>query len=423
LWHGAPSTQLGANDWIINPELLMKYISRYRATFCWLPNFSFSYLSRRREQIQNVYSLESVRAWINCSEPVRFQSITEFANALADWGVRRETLQASYAMAETVFAVTQSRLGRELATIPRNRVSRGGPSYSDLAFDLIDDVFVSSGAPLANTHLRVIATDGSDCPEASAGEILVCTPSLFSGYWGSGGFRTHSLRNGWHATGDYGFLANGELFVIGRIKDIVIVGGNNILPEDVEAVVNTIPGLYPGRVVAFGVEDNDYGTQSLAVVAEVKGDFQKEAAQELEAVIRKLVLSTIGTAPRYVSVLPQRWIVKSTAGKISRRETREKFVREKLALAGREVIALLPDSVTIRNAAREAASEITSRPIQDRQRLVSSGLIDSLSLLKLISLLEKKLHVSIPPETLQPEDFDDLDLIVETVEKVAKSVA
>jgi acyl carrier protein len=83
---------------------------------------------------------------------------------------------------------------------------------------------------------------------------------------------------------------------------------------------------------------------------------------------------------------------------------------------------MLPDSATIRIAAREAALELTRRPIKEGQRLVSSGLIDSLSVLKLISLLEKKLHVTIPPETLQPEDFDDLDLIVETVERVARPV-
>lgn len=82
---------------------------------------------------------------------------------------------------------------------------------------------------------------------------------------------------------------------------------------------------------------------------------------------------------------------------------------------------MLPDATTIRNAAREAASQIAGRPIKDGQRLVTSGLIDSLSVLRLISLLEKKLRVSIPPETLQPEDFDDLDVIVETIERVAKS--
>jgi fatty-acyl-CoA synthase len=334
LWHGAPSLQIGANDWVINPEILLEYISRYRATFCWLPNFSFSYLSQRRERMTQDYSLGSVRAWINCSEPVRLKSVTDFVKAFAEWGTCKERLHASYAMAETVFAITQSELGKELFTVPRSRVKHGNLAYTELAFDLIDDVYVSSGRPIPNTEVKIVAADGADCPEAVAGEIHVRTPSLFSGYWSSEGFQTNSLRDGWHATGDYGFLVDGELFVIGRFKDIVIVGGNNIFPEDVEAVVNTIDGIYPGRVVAFGVEDKDYGTQSLAIVAEMREnrDPAGQLAVDLEAVVRKTVLTTIGTAPRYVAIVPQRWIVKSTAGKISRRETRERFLRERLSV-------------------------------------------------------------------------------------------
>lgn len=182
LWHGAASLQLAANDWVINPELLPKYLSRYRATFCWLPNFSFSYMSQRREQMAR-HDLASVRAWINCSEPVRLKSISEFAAAFADCGVRKQAPQASYAMAETVFAISQSQLDRELATIPRSRVRHGNHTYSDLAFDLIDDVYVSSGKPLEGTDIKIVAADGSLCPETTPGEIYVRTPSLFSGYW------------------------------------------------------------------------------------------------------------------------------------------------------------------------------------------------------------------------------------------------
>ena len=331
LWYGATSIQLAANDWVINPQLLLEYISRYHATICWLPNFAFSYLSQRREQTQQAHSLESVRAWINCSEPVRSRSVKEFRTAFVDRGVRPENLQSCYAMAETVFAITQSHLGRELRTVARSEMNHGSGSYTELPFDVIDDVYVSSGTALANTEIKIVGVDGQPCGDAICGEIHVRTPSLFSGYWGADGFQTHSLRDGWHATGDYGFQRDGELFVIGRLKDIVIVGGNNIFPEDVEAIVNTVDGIYPGRVVAFGVEDPEYGTQSLGVVAEMKGEFHEEAAQELEDAIRKLVLSTIGTAARYVAVVPQRWIVKSTAGKISRRETRERFVREMVA--------------------------------------------------------------------------------------------
>ena len=331
LWFGAASLQMAANDWVINPELLFRYVTQFRATLCWLPNFAFSYLSQRREFMQHRYEPGSVRAWINCSEPVRQKSIIEFVQTFADWGVRKESMQACYAMAETVFAITQSQLGKELSALPRNQVRRGAQNYAGLAFDLIDDVYLSSGKPLPDTSIRIVSADGSSCQDREAGEIYVKTPSLFSGYWGAEGFHQHTLKDGWHATGDYGFMSEGELFVIGRFKDIVIVGGNNIFPEDVEAVVNSIPGVYPGRVVGFGVEDQEYGTQSLGVVAEMKNSFEAGAASALEAAIRKLVLTTVGTAPRHVAVVPQRWIVKSTAGKISRRETREKFLRERMA--------------------------------------------------------------------------------------------
>jgi len=333
LWQTIPSLQMAASDWVINPELLFRYVQQYRGTLCWLPNFAFSYLSQRREFMQRSYELNSMRAWINCSEPVRQRSILQFGQTFADWGVRPETVLASYAMAETVFAITQSEPGKQLATAPRSGLKRGADGYGQLPFDLIDEVYVSSGKPLAETSVRVVTQSGSLCPDGQAGEIHVCTPSLFAGYWGAEGFQRHTLNDGWHATGDYGFSHQGELFVIGRFKDIIIVGGNNIFPEDVEAMVNTIDGVYPGRAVAFGIEDDEYGTQSLAVIAETKDVYDEKAAAEIEASIRKLVLTTIGTAPRHVAVVPQRWIVKSTAGKISRRETREKFLRERVVPA------------------------------------------------------------------------------------------
>jgi fatty-acyl-CoA synthase len=330
MWCGGESVQIAANDWVLNPELLFRYVEQFRGTLCWLPNFSFSYLSQRREFMRKQYNLDSVRAWINCSEPVRQRSITQFANTFADFGVQPQTIQASYAMAETVFAITQSDLGSELSTIARTQVLRGTNRNGNLSFDLLDDLYVSSGVPLSSTQLRIRRTDGALCCERECGEIYVRTPSLFSGYWSANGFQSHTLQNGWHATGDYGFIANGELFVIGRFKDIIIVGGNNIFPEDVEAVVNTIPGVSPGRIVAFGIEDQDYGTQSLALVAEVKANLDEHLINTVESSIRKIVLTAVGTAPRHVAVVPQRWIVKSTAGKISRTETRDKFVRERL---------------------------------------------------------------------------------------------
>jgi acyl-CoA synthetase (AMP-forming)/AMP-acid ligase II len=205
----------------------------------------------------------------------------------------------------------------------------------------LDDVYVSSGRTLAGAEVR-IAEPGRLCAEGEPGEIQIRTDALYCGYWGADGFVTTSLSaDGWYSTGDYGFMTQGELYVIGRMKDIVIVGGQNIFPEDVETVVNTIEGIYPGRVVAFGVQDEKFGTEALSVVAELRGEFDRKRANELQRAIQKLVLTTIGVAPRYVNVVPERWIVKSTAGKISRRETTQRFIHEILQ---RTVAAPAPSS-------------------------------------------------------------------------------
>jgi acyl-CoA synthetase (AMP-forming)/AMP-acid ligase II len=331
LWHGAPSLQLSASDWLMNPELLFFYLDRYRGTFCWMPNFAFSYLTNRREDMAGDYSLGHVRGWVNCSEPVRLKSMKHFFDAFGCWGVTMESLQASYAMAENVFAVTQTALERPARTFPRTLMRSSNGSYSQLAFNILDEVYVSSGTVLEGMEVRIVAEDRI-CAEAQPGMIQIRTSCMFSGYWGADGFSRNSISaDGWYSTGDYGFLAEGELYVIGRMKDIVIVGGQNVFPEDVETIVNTLEGIYAGRVVAFGVPDEKLGTEALAVVGEVRGPYDRKIAGELERKMQQLVLSSIGVAPRYVAAVPERWIVKSTAGKISRRETRIRFEKEYVA--------------------------------------------------------------------------------------------
>jgi len=331
LWHGAASTQISASDWLLAPDLLFSYLDRYQATYCWLPNFAFSYLAGQRGRMNGPYRLGHVRGFVNCSEPVRARSMNAFADTFADWGVRRTAPQASYAMAENVFAVTQTPMGEEPRQTPRSGLSHAAKSYPPLAFDMLDETYVSSGAVLESMEVRIRGMNGDDCADREPGEILIRSEALFSGYWGSQGFLTSSISaDGWYSTGDYGFMEAGHLYVIGRLKDIVIVGGQNIFPEDVEAVVNALPGVYPGRVVAFGVADEVNGTEALAVVAEMRGEWEAGAAKRLEREMQQGIMAAIGIAPRYTGAVPERWIVKSTAGKISRRDTRERFLTEKL---------------------------------------------------------------------------------------------
>ncbi len=323
---GIPSLHFAASDWLLRPELLFRYIQEYRGSLCWLPNFAFSYMAQRREMMEGSYSLRHVRAWINCSEPVRRKSVRDFAERFADWGVAPASLQSSYAMSENVFAVTQSTPGKSLPTVARSQV-KGALSYQADAFELIEDEYVSSGRCLKGMDLRIIGTDGLQCPDFVAGEIHLRTRCLFEGYWDLDGFRRDPFtKDGWYRTGDFGFTANGEVFVIGRMNDIIIVAGQNIFPEDVEFITSQVAGVYPGRVVAFGVDNEQLGTQSIGVVAEMNGEFDPTKVDRMEKEIRSLIVASLGVAPRFVKAVPQRWIVKSTAGKISRRDTRNRFL-------------------------------------------------------------------------------------------------
>jgi fatty-acyl-CoA synthase len=260
---------------------------------------------------------------------VRERNFNAFTEAFSGLGVRPPQCQASYAMAENVFAVSQTPLGKALATISRMRVESAPFDQRQTSYNLMDDCYVSSGTTLAGTAVRIRDANGDPCGNGVPGAIEIRGESLFCGYWGRDGFQTQSLtEDGWYVTGDYGFTFEDHLYVIGRIKDIIIISGVNIFPEDVEALVNSVEGIYIGRVVAFGLDDQAQGTESLAVVAEMRGEFDSSSAASLEQEIRRLIVSVLGIAPRFVRVTPERWIVKSTAGKISRGETCSRFLRE-----------------------------------------------------------------------------------------------
>jgi len=329
LWHEAASIQIAASEWLLDPGMLFHFMSKYRATFCWLPNFAFDYFAAQKERVDRSLNLGHVRAWINCSEPVREHSFQAFTEAFSGLGVQSQQCHASYAMAENIFAVTQTPLGRAPTTFSRLSVEGASLDQRQASYNLLDDRYVSSGRCLVDTAFRIRRENGELCGDAVAGSIEIRGQSLFCGYWDKDGFQSQSLTaDEWYVTGDYGFAHGDDLYVIGRIKDIIITAGVNVFPEDIEALVHTVKGIYPGRVVAFGVEDEARGTESVAVVAEMRGEFNSASAAPLELQIRRLISSVLGIALRYVRVTPERWIVKSTAGKISRRETRLRFLRE-----------------------------------------------------------------------------------------------
>jgi fatty-acyl-CoA synthase len=323
-------------DWVVRPGTMMQLISDFRCTLAWVPNFALQFLARRvREEDRAQYDLRSLRALINCSEPVRAQSIEEFVAAYGSCGVRRETVKSSYAMAENVFAVTQS----DINDSPRRLWVDGKQLSKNVAVPASADAkgslcLVSSGRCLPGNRVRIVSADGAALPDCEVGEILIQSDSLFTGYYNRPDLTKKAFRDNWYTSGDLGFCMDGELYVIGRKNDLIIVAGNNIYPQDIEEIVCRHPAIHDGRAVAFGLYNADLGTEEIVIAAEMETQEDLRNDVEIERAIRNAIVAELDVTPRAIYLKPPRWIVKSTAGKPARSTTREKLLTEQPELSG-----------------------------------------------------------------------------------------
>ena len=317
-------------DWVMHPETMLQIITEHKCTLAWMPNFAFQFVPRRTsEESKSAYDLSSLRALINCSEPVQSKSMDEFYRAFASQGLRREALQSSYAMAENVFAVTQSGRKGPLKIFADRQHFSSQHLIKEVAADAMGSIsFTSSGRLMPQNDARIVSEAGETLSPRRVGEILVKSDSLFEGYYNRSDLTALSMVDGWYRTGDLGFFHEEELFVVGRQKDVLIVAGENIYPQDVEDIVCGHPSIHDGRAVAIGLFDPDSGTEDLVVVAEVEQREFLEHKAQIEREIRGSIFSQIGVAVRSLLLKPPGWIVKSTAGKPARSTTREKLLRE-----------------------------------------------------------------------------------------------
>jgi acyl-CoA synthetase (AMP-forming)/AMP-acid ligase II len=328
LLHAVPIVQLDPFEWVGRPELLLRAITAERGSVTWLPNFAYNLLADRvtDEDLRGT-SLASLRLVVNCSEPIRQQSHRRFIDKFSRHGLRPQALASCYAMAETTFAVTQSPPNAEptVLHVDRDELARGNVRLAAVG-ELRARPCVSSGLPLTRCQLRVIADDGALLPENRVGELVVRSPFLFEGYRNYPEKTAEVLREGWYHTGDYGFISGGECFVVGRKKDIIIVAGQNICPEDVEDATSGVRGVIPGRVVAFGLESPALGTESIAVVAETEITDPEGRSALRDAVLE--TAATYGFTIGDVFLVPPRWMLKSSSGKLSRSANRQHILDE-----------------------------------------------------------------------------------------------
>ncbi len=310
-------------EWVRQPGMLLDAIGRYRGTLCWLPNFAYNLLARSFRPSDGL-DLSSWRAAINCSEPVYAESHELLLEKLAPFGLREKALAVSYAMAENTFAVTQTPLGAppRIDTIEVAAIQERGEAIPSEEGKRL----VSCGAAIEDVELRIQDAEQKLLPERHVGEIALRSPFMLSGYYKRPDLTQQAITpDGWYLTGDMGYLADGELYITGRKKDLIIVGGKNIYPQDIEGIANRIPGIHPGRAVAFGVLDERVGSEKIVVVCEPADGADPEAIErQLRTAIVKETEVTLGDF-RLVS---RGWVVKTSSGKHARSDNREKYLKE-----------------------------------------------------------------------------------------------
>ena len=311
---GNRSVLMSPFEWLSNPLELFRLIEKYNGAYTWLPNFAFLHLARSVRD-GDFYNLSNVKAFINCSEPCKPEAFEIFEQTFKAYGVSSKQLQVSYAMAETVFAVTQTKIGTPVSVLDvsqdelrvNGRILTSGKAMVSI---------LSVGEPIAGIEIKIFG--GND-----VGEIGVKGDFVFTSY-----FKQDSatyFKDGFYLTGDLGFVYNKSLYVLGRTKDSIIILGKNFFAHEIEAILSSIEGIKPGRLVAIGVYNASIGSEDLVVISEYLDGFNNN---KIKSDIKNLLENTFGLTPKKILFVNSNWLIKSTSGKVSRKANIDKFVKE-----------------------------------------------------------------------------------------------
>jgi fatty-acyl-CoA synthase len=326
---GYPLVIMSPFDWIRAPYRLLQAVSRYQGTLSWLPNFAYNFCAQKiRERDLTGVDLSSWRAVSNCSEPMRWDSHQVFYERFKSLGLRYAALDTCYAMAENVFAVTQGGID---APVFFEDIDRESLQVDQVARPSLPGKpavrMLGAGKAIPNTSISILDSRGQALPDRAVGEVALKSDCMLSGYYHRLDATEKAFIHDWYLTGDYGYLVDGELYITGRKKDLIIVGGKNIFPQDLELLAYEVPGVHAGRASAFGIFNDSTGTEDVVLVVEVDTEGQIEK-QKISDAIRLTVTRGSAVSLRYVHIVGKHWMVKTSSGKTARSANREKFLKE-----------------------------------------------------------------------------------------------
>ncbi|MFE3652509.1 AMP-binding protein [Streptomyces sp. NPDC059152] len=336
LWLGTPVYLMAPESFIRRPRRLLEAISRFRGTHCGGPNFSYDLCVRSAADEVDQLDLSSWRVAINGAETVRDATLRAFAETFKSAGFDPRVATPVYGMAETTLIVTAKPLGEEPRTLWVSASSLANDRIVPVAPESPDATpVVSCGVTQPGTRVRIVdPVRALPCDDGEIGEIWVQGPCITGGYWKlpdvteeTFGARIagQEAEGAFLRTGDLGFRYDGELFVAGRLKDVIILQGHNHYPQDIEYVAESChPSLASGATAAFPVERD--GEERLAVVVEVAGGVAKEVgAEALAQRVRDAIWEDCQVTAAEVVIVRRGALAKTTSGKIQRRECRRRL--------------------------------------------------------------------------------------------------
>ncbi|MGA8451398.1 MAG: AMP-binding protein [Candidatus Acidiferrales bacterium] len=315
------------------PERWLRAIQRHRATISPAPNFAYELCVRKiaDKDLQGL-DLSSWRSAINGAEPVRAETLERFATRFAPYGFRRDALSPVYGLAEGSLAVSvpQMSAGYKVDRIDRAQFESEGRAVPVTAAggDAAVLEVVNAGKPLPSVEVRIADADGRELGERRQGRLWFRGPAATSGYYRNEAATRELMRQeNWLDSGDLAYAADGDLYITGRAKDMIIKAGRNIYPHEVEEIAGRVTGVRTGCVVAFGAPDERTGTERLVVAAELR---DAGSAKRIEGEIASVVTAAMGMPPDVIALLPPQSIPKTSSGKLRRSETRRLFLEGKL---------------------------------------------------------------------------------------------
>jgi fatty-acyl-CoA synthase len=344
LHYGVPLAVMSPLAFLTRPERWLLAFHKHRGTIAAAPNFAYELCVRKiaDKDIEGV-DLSSWRAALNGAEPVNPETLERFAARFAKYGFRREAQLPVYGLAEASLAVTMPPMNRGplIDRVDRAMFTAEGRAMPASADDATAIAFVSSGKPIPGHEVRIVNNAGEEVPERTEGYLWFRGPSSTSGYYRNEAAtkelfpqRAGKKESGdaWVNSGDRAYRAELEIYVTGRVKDIIIKGGRNLYPHEVEELAAGVEGIRKGCIVAFGLKDEASGTEKLVVAAESRErDAAKRAA--IAAAVTDRVSQGLGLPPDRVEIIPPGSIPKTSSGKLRREETRQLYLAGTLSAA------------------------------------------------------------------------------------------